>query len=209
MAGHARRAELTRPRLITLVFERSLKGDWPTARSVVERGITVLRTGNVVVTLPAMIASSAWILAQLGELGEARERLRECQQLVEQQAAGGITAGASAIWHWLGRSCFLLGMVDEALILGKRLAESNRPNVAYGHHLLGALAAHPERFDAERGEAHYREALSLAAPRGMRPLVAHCHLGLATLYRRGDKREQPREHLTTATTMYREMDMRF
>ena len=43
----------------------------------------------------------------------------------------------------------------------------------------------------------------------MCPLVAHCHLGLGTLYRRTGQREQAREHLTTATTMYREMDMRF
>jgi hypothetical protein len=40
-------------------------------------------------------------------------------------------------------------------------------------------------------------------------LVAHCHLGLGTLYRRTGKREQAQEHLATATTMYREMDMRF
>ena len=39
----------------------------------------------------------------------------------------------------------------------------------------------------------------------MRPLVAHCHLGLGKLYRRTGKREQAQEHLTTATTMYREM----
>jgi len=43
----------------------------------------------------------------------------------------------------------------------------------------------------------------------MRPLVAHCHLGLGKFYRRAGKREQAREHLTTATTMYREMDMPF
>jgi hypothetical protein len=43
----------------------------------------------------------------------------------------------------------------------------------------------------------------------MRPLVAHCHLGLGKLYRRTGNREQAQEHLTTATTMYREMDMRF
>ena len=43
----------------------------------------------------------------------------------------------------------------------------------------------------------------------MRPLVAHCHLGLGKLYRRTGSREQAHEHLTTATTMYREMDMRF
>jgi hypothetical protein len=43
----------------------------------------------------------------------------------------------------------------------------------------------------------------------MRPPVAHCHLGLGRLHRRTGKREQAREHLTTATTMYREMNMRF
>ena len=39
--------------------------------------------------------------------------------------------------------------------------------------------------------------------------VAHCHLGLGKLYRRTGKREQTQEHLTVATTMYRDMDMRF
>jgi hypothetical protein len=43
----------------------------------------------------------------------------------------------------------------------------------------------------------------------MRPLVAHCHLGLGKLSRRTGQREQAREHLSTATTMYREMDMRY
>jgi hypothetical protein len=39
--------------------------------------------------------------------------------------------------------------------------------------------------------------------------MAHCHLGLGKLYRRTDKREQAGEHLTTATTMYREMGMTY
>jgi hypothetical protein len=52
-------------------------------------------------------------------------------------------------------------------------------------------------------------ALALAEPRGMRPLIAHCHLGLGKLYRRTGKREQVHEHLTTAATMYRETDMTY
>jgi hypothetical protein len=76
-------------------------------------------------------------------------------------------------------------------------------------HLLGDIETHPDRFDAESGEAPYRGALALAEPRGMRPLVAHCHLGLGKRYRRTGKREQAQEHLTPAMTMYREMDMRF
>ena len=79
---------------------------------------------------------------------------------------------------------------------------------AHGLDLLGDVATHPDRLDAERGEAHYRQARALAEPRGMRPLVAHCHLGLGKPYRRTDKRQEAQEYLTTATTMYCEMDMR-
>lgn len=43
----------------------------------------------------------------------------------------------------------------------------------------------------------------------MRRLIPHCHYGLGRLYRRTGKREQAQEHLTTATTMFREMGMRF
>ena len=62
----------------------------------------------------------------------------------------------------------------------------------------------PER---EKAEDHYRAAMALAADRGMRPLVGHCHLGLGRLHRRAGEGAQAREHLTTAATMYREMDM--
>jgi len=75
-------------------------------------------------------------------------------------------------------------------------------------HLLGDIATHPNWFDAERGETHYREALALADQLGMRPLVAHCHLGLGRLYRCTGRRQAVQEHLTAATAMYREMDMR-
>ena len=49
----------------------------------------------------------------------------------------------------------------------------------------------------------------MAERRGMRPLIANCYLGLGKLYQRTGKHEQAREYLTVATTMYREMDMRF
>jgi hypothetical protein len=81
--------------------------------------------------------------------------------------------------------------------------------MAHARHLLGDIATHPDRFDAESGEAHYRQALALAEPRGMRPLVAQCHLGLGKLYARMGKREETMDHLATAAAMFRDMDMRF
>jgi tetratricopeptide (TPR) repeat protein len=189
-----------------------LQGDWTKAHRLFERGLAVTRTANVVVQLPWAVASSAWLLAQLGEAGQALGRLREGEQLLDRQAARGISSYLGWNYHALGRACLLLGHLDEARRLGDRAIEfspGDQGSTAHALHLLGDIATHPDRFDAERGEAHYRQALALAGPRSRRPLVAHCHLGLGKLYRRTSKREQAHEHLTTATTLYRDMDMRF
>jgi hypothetical protein len=63
--------------------------------------------------------------------------------------------------------------------------------------------------DAESGAAQYREALALARLQEMRPVVAHCHLGLGKLYHRIGETERARENFTTATKMYRDMEMGF
>ena len=75
--------------------------------------------------------------------------------------------------------------------------------------LLGDIAAGGALPAIEEAVQHYCQALAVAEELGLRPFAAHCHLGLGKLYRRTGKREQAREHLTIATTMYREMDMRF
>ncbi len=189
-----------------------LQGDWIRARSLIEQWIAVLRAGNVVLHLPNAVASSGWVLAQLGEASEALSRLREGEELVERLAARGIVGQHAWVYHALARAWLLLGRPDEARRLADRAVESApcHPGfAAHAVHLLGDIATYPDRFDAQSAQAHYREALALAEPRGMRPLVAHCHLGLAKLYRQSGMRPDAQEHLTIATTMYREMDMPF
>jgi len=118
----------------------------------------------------------------------------------------------ASAYRSLGHACVTLGRLDDARRFGD-CALAFSPNTsaagAQALHLLGDIATHPERFDPERGEVHYREALTVAQRRGMRPLVAHCHLGLGKIYRRTGEREQAHEHLATATTMYREMGMTY
>jgi class 3 adenylate cyclase/tetratricopeptide (TPR) repeat protein len=189
-----------------------LKGDWATARSRLEHGIAVLQTGNVAVLLTDAVTLSAWVLAQQGEASEALKRLREGEQFLDSQAGTGVVHLRGWAYHALGCACLLLGRLDEARRLADRAIESSPRHpgfAAHALHLLGDIAIHPDQFDAERGDAHYRPALALAEPRGMRPLAAHCHFGLGRLYRRTGKGEQAREHLTTATTMYREMGMTY
>ncbi len=189
-----------------------VKGDWVAARPVIERSIAEVRTGNVVIVLPWVIAPSAWVLAQLGEPSESLNRLREGERLLERQVAKGIIGHRAWAHHSLGRAALVLGRLDEAQNQSDRALESSPCHPGYAAHalhLLGDISSHPDRFDAESGETRYREALALAQPRGMRPLVAHCHLGLGTLCRCTGKRERAQVHLTTAATMYRDMAMRF
>ena len=80
---------------------------------------------------------------------------------------------------------------------------------AWALRLLGEIASHHARPDAATAAAHYGAALTLASELEMRPLVAHCHLGLGRLYRWTGQPEQAQEHLTTATAMYGEMGMTY
>ena len=108
-------------------------------------------------------------------------------------------------YQWLGRAALILGRLDDARRLGElslKYSPSHPGFAAHALHLLGDLASHPDQLDAEKDETHYGRALSLAEPRCMQPLIAHCHLGLGNLYQRTARHEKARDHLTTATTMY-------
>ena len=63
--------------------------------------------------------------------------------------------------------------------------------------------------ESPSAEARYRGALALAESRCMRPLVPHCHRGLARLSAQVGKVERADKHLRTAAAMYREMDLPF
>jgi tetratricopeptide (TPR) repeat protein len=195
----------------TAAIPHLIKGEWAQARSRIEGGIMALRAADAVLALPWAVATSAWILAQLGEANEALNRIREAEQLMATVAARESVSAIPPSYHALGRASVRLGRLDEARRLGEVAVESARRQpgfTAHALHLLGDVATHPDRFDARRGEDHYQQALALAEPRGMRPLVADCHLGLGKLHARAAERERAQEHLSSAITLYRELDMR-
>ena len=81
-------------------------------------------------------------------------------------------------------------LTERALALAREHQERGRQ--AYALRLLGEIAAQRDPPEAEPAEAHYRQALALAEELGMRPLQAHCHRGLGTLYATIGRRAGPR-----------------
>src|SRR5262249_38411527 len=84
-----------------------------------------------------------------------------------------------------------------------------RANEAFALHQLGAIHAYAAPPDVTQAAAHYQQALTLAEELGMRPLQAHCHLGLGTLYATTGRRDQAHAELSTAIALYRTMEMTF
>jgi tetratricopeptide (TPR) repeat protein len=114
----------------------------------------------------------------------------------------------------LGEAQVLTGRLEEAHALAERalaLAREHqeRGHQAYALRLLGDIAARREPPEHSQAEAHYRQALTLADKLGMRPLQAHCHRGLGTLYAATGQREQARTALSMAIEMYTSMAMTF
>ena len=108
----------------------------------------------------------------------------------------------------------LAGRLEEAHALAERTLTHSREYQARGLQayvlrLLGDLAARCEPPDIDQATAHYRQALALADELGMRPLQAHCHRGLGTLYATTGQREPARTALSTAIALYRDMEMTF
>jgi tetratricopeptide (TPR) repeat protein len=184
------------------------RGNHPHATRFLERGLDVCRTWQIVVGRAAVAAAlgAAYALA-----GRADEGLPLVASAVEEFRSRQTHTWPALILLCAGMTYLSAGRIDEAasyareaLALTRRLGA--RASAAHALCLAGDVASAGGSGDAE---AYYREALALAQDLGMRPLVAHCHLGLGKLYRRIGDRQQAEEDLTTATTMYREMDMRF
>jgi tetratricopeptide (TPR) repeat protein len=115
---------------------------------------------------------------------------------------------------WLAETALHTGRLASAQTLAERalkLAQDRqeRGNHAWALRLLGTLVAHGDIAHMAPASDYYEQALALAEELGMRPLQAHCHLGLGTLYARTGQWQQARTDLSTAMELYRAMEMTF
>ena len=187
------------------------KGDLPQAIPVLERGLELCQVANILTWLPAVAAALGYAYTLAGRVVEALPLL---QQAVAQDTSRGISAGHARWVTYLSEAYLLTGHMDEAMDLARSaLAFARdlkaRGNEAYALRLLGEIHAHRAPIEVEAAEAAYRQALALAEELGMRPLLAHCHLGLGTPYTKVGQLAQARAALSTAIELFQAMEMTF
>jgi class 3 adenylate cyclase/tetratricopeptide (TPR) repeat protein len=162
-----------------------------------------------------------WFSIAFGALGAAyvlAGRLDEAIRCLEQGVERGVFqlagTGPMKFRMQLGEAYLVTGRMEDAEDLaGEALTlvrqRKARGYEAHGLRFLGEIAIHRDPPEFQQAATHYQEALTLATELGMRPLQAHCHRGLGSLYGQTGQTEQARTELSTAIDMYRDMEMTF
>jgi tetratricopeptide (TPR) repeat protein len=192
---------------IGLLFLR--QGDLPKALPELERAIGLCQNMDIPLWLPrvATALGAAYILA-----GRAADAVPMLMQSLERMTATEMGSNQVHCCLSLGEAHLRAGHLEEAHALAKRALElaqehQERGHQAYALRLLGEIAARGEPPESEQSEADYQHALVMANELGMRPLAAHCHHGLGTLYRQMGRGVEACAALSTAIALYRAMDM--
>jgi tetratricopeptide (TPR) repeat protein len=186
-----------------------VKGDLEHAIRVLEQGLALCRASG----------SRDWLRSIMADLGYAyalQGRLAEGRTLLEEGINENIRTGARQrprFVAWLSEICRLAGRGEEARqhahqALHLAWQQKDRGDEALALHQLGVVYAHAAP-NVVQAETRYQQALALAEELSMRPLQAHCHRGLGTLYATIGQQEQARAELSAAIILYRGMDMTF
>jgi tetratricopeptide (TPR) repeat protein len=188
------------------------KGDLTRAIPVLEQGLDVCQAWGFQTLAFYEVAAflgAAYVLA-----GRVAEALPLLERVVKQTDAMGVVFDHVLGVISLGEGYLWAGRIEDALHQAQHAVEvchqhQQRGHEAWALRLLGEVAAQCNSSGVEQAAAHYRQALALAEELGMRPLQAHCHLGLGTLYAKLGQRQQARAELYAAIDLYRAMDMPF
>ena len=187
------------------------QGDLHRALPLLERAIGICQDADLPAYSPRVAAALGAAYTLGGRVADAVTLLTQATAQIIAMEMGGFQAlcGLS-----LGEPQMLAGRLEEAHAVTERaltlaLEQQERSHQAYALRLLGDIATHRDPPQVEEADAYYQQALVLAGELSMRPLVAHCHLGLGQLYGQTGRGEQARAALTAAIDLYRAMDMTF
>jgi tetratricopeptide (TPR) repeat protein len=187
------------------------KGDVQQAIPFLARSLELCRVWNLRQNMTSFALLFGHALALSGQVHESLALLEQSVETAELTRAIGrysVNAAELSEVYWLaGRYAEAQALAVQAYAQAHETQEHG--SQAWIARLLGAMHAHGDAPDVEQAEAYYRQAQALADELGMRPLQAHCHRGLGTLYATTGQQEQARAELSTAIEMYQAMEMTF
>jgi tetratricopeptide (TPR) repeat protein len=186
------------------------QGDVQRALPVLERGMALCQDWHILLLLPQLAAALGLAYALDGRVAAG---LPLAVHGVEQLVTGGRPRNLVPVIVYLSEAYLVAGRLEEARQHAVQALDLARQRQYRGHQawalwLLGESTARLACPESEPAD-YYRQALALAEALGMRPLQAHCHHGLGTLYAQTGQRELARTALSTAIELYRTMDMTF
>jgi tetratricopeptide (TPR) repeat protein len=186
-----------------------IKGDLQTAMPVLEQSLELCRVWDIQFWFPLLASPLGYAYALSGQVAEA-VLLQE--QAMEHAATMRVRDSSPLYAARLSESYRLTGRLEDAstlagCALARARAYQEQGFEAYALRLRGELAM--ASGSLAEADASYRQALALANELGMRPLQAHCHRGLGTLYAKMGQQEQARGELSAAVELYRGMEMIF
>lgn len=186
-----------------------LKEDTDSAITALERALSIAQARSLPLMVNATLGYLGHAYARAGRLQVARGTL--------ETALAQSTAMSFVCWHslttvFLADACLRAGQRPDAERISLQAVtlarhRAHRGNEAHALRLLADSLALGDSLGRSRAEATYREALELAERLDMRPLMAHCHRGLAVLYQRTGDRANATAELATAATIFRELNM--
>ena len=187
------------------------KGDLDNAVRVLERALALCQGGNLPVDF---VVATAHLGSAYTQAGRAQDAVPLLEQSMESTTSIGLISGRALILGCLGEASLRAGRTDRAIEFAGRALEHARVHKERGYEawtlrLLGELATRQDPTDLARAQGFYRESQALAQELGMRPLVAHTHLGLGRVHRKAGDRAKAEASLVTASTLFREMGMPF
>jgi len=182
------------------------RGELGRAVEWLERGVDLCRIRDLPWQLPQIGAGLSYAYALSGRLEDAAAWL--------PQVTGGAISGmfAPSIVGWLGNLRLLFAGPEDAFGEATRELEFSRQQKGKGReawalHLIGEIEARRGGDGLVAAARAFRESLALAVGHGMRPLQAHCHLGLGNVFTASRDHAKALEHCGIAAAMMREMGM--
>ncbi len=187
------------------------KGEVHLAIPCLERGLELCRVGGIQQYRTRLYYALGYALVLSGRIPEALTLL---ERTTGQAPSASLTNPTALHAAWVSEVYLHAGHVADAhtlavQALARAREHKERGTEALTLRLLGDIVMHRDPPEAEEAENYYQQALALADELGMRPLQAHGHLGLGTLYATTGQGEQACAALSAAIALYRAMDMTF